>query len=67
MNKDKGVLVYINERPFKACENLQQANALTRVPIDTIISLIERKPTTEREKANGGCTAPGGWGFDWLA
>ena len=66
MNEDKGVLVYINERPFKACKNLQQANALTRVPIDTIISLIERKPTTEREKANGGCTA-GGWGFDWLA
>jgi hypothetical protein len=29
--------------------------------------LIERTPTTEREKANGGCTAPGGWGFDWLA
>jgi len=67
MNEDKGVLVYMNEYPLKACKNLKQANALTKVPIDTIISLIERKPTTEREKANGGCTAPGGWGFDWLA
>jgi len=67
MNQSNGVLVYMNERPLKACKNLQQANKLTRVPIDTIISLIERKPTTKSEKANGGCTAPGGWGFDYLA
>ena len=67
MNENKGVLVYMNEYPLKACKNLTQANKLTRVPISTILSLIERKPTTKREKANGGCTAPGGWGFDWLA
>lgn len=67
MNETKGVLVYMNEYPIKACKNLQQANKLTKVPIYKILSLIKRKPTTEREKANGGCTSPGGWGFDWLA
>jgi hypothetical protein len=61
------ILIYKNEFPYKAVKGLTEASELTKVPKTTILSMILAKLTKKKDKENGGCTTPDGWGFDYLA
>ena len=62
--KQKPVLIFKNQFPYKAVESVSEASKETFVPVNTIYNMILLKPETKKEKKNGGRTTPDGWGFD---
>ena len=66
-DKQKPVLIFKNQFPYKSVESIGKASKETLVPRSTITRMIEGKLSNDNDKRNGGRTTPDGWGFDYLA
>lgn len=58
------ILIYKDQHPYKAVRSVRQASKETKVPEDTIRSMIREPLKNSVDRANGGRTSPAGWGFD---
>ena len=65
--REKEILIYKDQFPYKVVKGITDASMLTKVPKATIIKMMDCKLTKIEDKKNGGRTSPDGWGFDYLA
>ena len=64
--KQKPVLIFKNQFPYKAVRSVRQASKETKVPERTIMRMIREPLKNSVDRMNGGRTSPAGWGFDEL-
>ena len=58
------ILIYKDQRPYKTVRSVRQASKETKVPEDTIRTMIREPLKDSVDRINGGRTSPDGWGFD---
>lgn len=60
------ILIYKDQHPYKTVRSVRQASKETKVPEDTIRTMIREPLKNAVDRVNGGRTSPDGWGFDEL-
>ena len=67
MNREREILIFVFNKPWKVVKGFKEASRITAVPESTIKHMINNPLKRKEDIKNGGSSSPKGWGFDYLA